>query len=390
MWNSTGEGARRCGRRRAAPARLAAAVAFVLTAGALVPALAAPAGAAPIDDKRAEASRLQDSIEANGERISILTEDYNEARLKIDEATAGIVDSEARLDEAAAESRRLRGLLQGRAAELYKQSGSTSPIPELDARTISEAGSRAKYSAAAADRDESIMDDLSIARELLDARQADLEELKAEAEAESGRLDATRAEVEAAQADQEELLSRVEGEIAELVRQEEIRRQEEAERQAREELAQRQAAEEAARRAAAAAAGSGSTGGSGSYTPPPNVPAPNPSAQVAVDTAKAQLGKSYSYGAAGPSTFDCSGLTMYSWAAAGVGLPHSSRAQYAVLPHVPMDALAPGDLVFYGSPIHHVGIYIGGGEYVNAPQTGDVVKVASIYRSDFAGAGRPG
>jgi cell wall-associated NlpC family hydrolase len=81
---------------------------------------------------------------------------------------------------------------------------------------------------------------------------------------------------------------------------------------------------------------------------------------------------------------------MYSWAAAGVSLPHSSRAQYAVLPHVPMDALAPGDLVFYGSPIHHVGIYIGGGQYINAPQTGDVVKVASIYRSDYAGAGRPG
>ncbi len=120
------------------------------------------------------------------------------------------------------------------------------------------------------------------------------------------------------------------------------------------------------------------------------MPAPNANAQVAVDTAKAQLGKAYSWGASGPSTFDCSGLTMYAWAAAGVGLPHSSRAQYSVLPHVPMDALAPGDLVFYGNPIHHVGIYVGGGQYINAPQTGDVVKVSSVYRSDFAGAGRPG
>ncbi|MCZ7531651.1 MAG: C40 family peptidase [Acidimicrobiia bacterium] len=255
-------------------------------------------------------------------------------------------------------------------------------------------GSRTRYSSAAADRDESIIDDLSIARELLDARMDDLAELKAAAEAESSRLEESRSEVEAARVEQERLLSQVKGEIAELVRQEEIRRQEEAERLAREELARRQAAEEAARRAAAeAAAASDSDSGSGSsgtYTPPPDVPAPNPNAQTAVDTAKAQLGKPYSWGASGPSAFDCSGLTMYAWAAAGVGLPHSSRAQYSVLPHVPMDALAPGDLVFYGNPIHHVGIYVGGGQYINAPQTGDVVKVSSIYRSDFAGAGRPG
>jgi cell wall-associated NlpC family hydrolase len=81
---------------------------------------------------------------------------------------------------------------------------------------------------------------------------------------------------------------------------------------------------------------------------------------------------------------------MYAWAAAGVQLPHSSAAQYASLPHVPMDALAPGDLVFYGSPIHHVGMFIGGGRMVHAPQTGDNVKVSDIYRDDFAGAARPG
>ena len=364
-----------------------------MVTASLTPGLAAPAGAGTIDDKREQARRLQASIEANGEQISILTEDYNEARLKIDEATAGIVDAEARLDVAAAESRRLRGLLQGRAAELYMQAGAASPIPELDARTIGEAGSRSKYAAAAAARDESIVDDLAIARELLDGRKADLEKRKAEAEAEKDRLDESRDAVEEAQAEQEQLLAQVEGEIAELVRQEEIRRQKEAERLAREEMERRRAEEEAARNAAAAAAGGGSTGGGSSsapVTPPPNVPAPNPSAQVAVDTAKAQLGKPYSWGAAGPGSFDCSGLTMYAWAAAGVGLPHSSRAQYAALPHVPMDAIAPGDLLFYGSPIHHVGIYVGGGQYVHAPQSGDVVKTSSIYRSDFAGAARPG
>ncbi len=104
----------------------------------------------------------------------------------------------------------------------------------------------------------------------------------------------------------------------------------------------------------------------------------------------AQLGKPYEYAAVGPNSFDCSGLTMYAWAAAGVRLPHSSAAQYASLPHVSQDQLAPGDLVFYGNPIHHVGMFIGNGQYVHAPQTGDVVKVASIFRRDWAGAARPG
>ena len=104
----------------------------------------------------------------------------------------------------------------------------------------------------------------------------------------------------------------------------------------------------------------------------------------------AQIGKPYRYAAVGPGSFDCSGLTMFAWAAAGVRLPHSSAAQYAGLPHVSQDQLAPGDLVFYGHPIHHVGIYIGNGQYVHAPQTGDVVKVASAFRSDWAGAARPG
>ena len=113
-------------------------------------------------------------------------------------------------------------------------------------------------------------------------------------------------------------------------------------------------------------------------------------ATTALAFAKRQVGDSYGYGATGPSRWDCSGLTMFAWAAAGVRLPHSSAAQYSSLPHVSQDQLQPGDLVFYGSPIHHVGIYVGGGQYIHAPQTGDVVKISSIHRSDYAGAARPG
>ncbi len=96
------------------------------------------------------------------------------------------------------------------------------------------------------------------------------------------------------------------------------------------------------------------------------------------------------YGAEGPNSFDCSGLTMWVWAKAGVSLPHSSRMQIRYGTRVSKSQLLPGDLVFYGSPIHHVGIYIGNGNMISAPRTGDVVKIQPAFRRDFAGAVRPG
>jgi len=109
-----------------------------------------------------------------------------------------------------------------------------------------------------------------------------------------------------------------------------------------------------------------------------------------VQVALAQVGKPYVWAGAGPDVFDCSGLTLYAWRAAGVSLSHSAADQYASLPHVSRDQLQPGDLVFFGSPIHHEGMYVGGGMMVNAPQTGENVRVVPIDRSDFVGASRPG
>jgi cell wall-associated NlpC family hydrolase len=112
-------------------------------------------------------------------------------------------------------------------------------------------------------------------------------------------------------------------------------------------------------------------------------------AAVAVKTAYAQLGDPYQWGAAGPGSFDCSGLTMYSWGAAGVSLPHSSSAQYSAVPHVSISNLQPGDLVFYYSPISHVGIYIGGGRVIDAPYPGLSVHISGLYSMPLVGAGRP-
>jgi len=113
-------------------------------------------------------------------------------------------------------------------------------------------------------------------------------------------------------------------------------------------------------------------------------------AGTAVQFAMNQVGDSYVYGAAGPDAYDCSGLTMAAWGAAGVALPHSSSAQYGSGPHISASALQPGDLVFYYSPISHVGMYIGNGMIVHAANPGTGVQVAGLYSMPYSGAVRPG
>jgi cell wall-associated NlpC family hydrolase len=113
-------------------------------------------------------------------------------------------------------------------------------------------------------------------------------------------------------------------------------------------------------------------------------------AAAAVHFAMAQIGKPYVYGAAGPGAYDCSGLTMAAWGAAGVGLPHSSSAQYGSGTHISASQLQPGDLVFYYSPISHVGMYIGNGMIVNAENPSAGIRVTGLYSMPFVGAVRPG
>ena len=113
-------------------------------------------------------------------------------------------------------------------------------------------------------------------------------------------------------------------------------------------------------------------------------------AGAAVSYAMAQVGDAYVYGAAGPDAFDCSGLTMMAWAQAGVSLPHSSSAQYSSGPHIPASELQPGDLVFYYSPISHVGMYIGNGMIVHAANPSSGVTTAPLYSMPYVGAVRPG
>jgi cell wall-associated NlpC family hydrolase len=149
------------------------------------------------------------------------------------------------------------------------------------------------------------------------------------------------------------------------------------------EISALQAAERRARAARAASLVSSPASSERSFPPPTRAPR-----SAVVEIAKRYLGAPYQWAAAGPDRFDCSGFTMFVYRQVGVSLPHSSRAQIGYGERVSRANLQPGDLVFFGSPIHHVGIYVGGGMMIHAPHTGAVVRIDPLH-SDYAGACRP-
>ena len=123
--------------------------------------------------------------------------------------------------------------------------------------------------------------------------------------------------------------------------------------------------------------------------PPGPPPPPAPGVSAALTYAAAQLGKPYCFAGAGPSCFDCSGLTMQAWGAGGIVLPHFSGAQFSMFRLVPMSQLLPGDLVFPSDPNQHVGLYIGYGLLIHATTPGDVVRIATLSEIGITLAVRP-
>jgi cell wall-associated NlpC family hydrolase len=258
------------------------------------------------------------------------------------------------------------------ARELYKSGATGAAISSvLSSNSLAELETRVEYLRSSEVAQAKVFERLDVDRIELDREIQALDNARAKALATEQELAELRSDIERKLEDQRDEIAAINAAI------------ERAERRA-----ERQAERRAARQAAAATQALGLVDVDLSNIKP--APAPNARAQAAVDAALSQVGKPYQWGASGPDSYDCSGLTMWSWAHAGVSLPHNSGAQYSATKHVPRPDLAPGDLLFYGNPIHHVGMYIGNGQMVEAPYTGSQVGVTSIGRSDYVGAGRPG
>lgn len=357
------------------------AVAVAALAAVPVVGPASPATASPIDDKRAEAARLLERIEENGMRISALDEKFNGARIRLQESEASIARAEADLARARSEMSGIRARVAARAVEIYKGNGTRNPLEAVDAGDMTQMAAKTKYAATTAENDDDLLDQLRRRQRDLDRQKKQYEESREQARAERDAIAGSRDELRRANAEQERLLARTRGELAGMIRQQqEARRAAEA----------RQAAAAARRiQAAQAAAPAPSSSGAPSYVVTGPVPSASGGAGAAVAFAQAQVGKPYCYGGAGPSCFDCSGLTMRAWAQAGVGMPHGSLAQAAMFPRVPDNALRPGDLsVYHGGG--HIGIYVGGGVTVSATHTGDFIRVQPVFRSGYMYSVRPG
>ena len=337
----------------------------VFVALALLAVAPAPARARTIEELRAEADRLAAELADARERLDVLGEEYLQATADREAALAEQAAAEAALEATRAESELRSTELAEYAITAYIGGGSLADVEGLFASRANEAGQRLSYLGNAAGNRRELLERLRSSKQALEGRIRTVDAARARADEQLARLEAARAEAAEVEASILETLEDTKGELAVLLAEAEERRR----------------AEEAA--AAAAAAGRSSDGGSSRVTVPPGLaPAVRPEAAVAVSAALSQLGVPYVFGGASPSRgFDCSGLMYWAWAQAGVRIPRPADYQRDDAIPISLEQLEPGDLVFYGEPVSHVGMYIGNELIVNAPQTGDVVHVKTMWYS---------
>ena len=371
-------------------------------------AVTTPAGAATtIAGKQAEAAALRAQIDRESMHVGALADQYNGARVALEDAQAEVATAQAAVDATVAKRKELKATLARRAASLYRGSGSRTPFSEVDPGNMAKTARIAQYGDVTAARDNRLIDEVKRAEARLAAQRAAADTARANAAQQADSAGAAYREASAADRSLRSRLSQIDAETKKLIEQQraEAARAEAARIAAsqRQAAAQRAAIEAARRNGTPPPTTPRSTGTSGSggqtttttvspaltgnpFGPPPAV---SSRAAEVVAYARAQLGKPYSFATSGPTTFDCSGLTKAAWGSVGVRLPHYSAAQAVLFSKIAFNDLQPGDLVLFYSDLHHVGIYIGGGMMIHAPQTGDVVKISSAWRSNFQWGVRP-
>lgn len=392
-------------------------LAGVLALGAFV----GPAGSDEISETREEAARLADRIEELRHQAEVDTERFLDAQLAREELEADIAEAEDRAAASRDELTEVSDATRDAAVATYVRTGS-QPNALFGAVDANDVTVRQGYVDVVGRGNDDLIDAYRGAERRASGDARALDDLLTEAEAAEAEADQARRDTEDRIAELEALEQEITGRLRDLVEAEQRRRAEEEARLA----AEAQAAAEAAAEAPAdvddepaappaddndtddsdADDAGDSTPAPTTSTPPPTTPSepstpagpPPPvtpggaatGAAGAVAAAHGVLGTPYRWGGESPSQgFDCSGLIKWAYGQAGRSLPHSSGALYSMSRKIPVAQLQPGDLVFYNSPVSHVGLYIGGGQMIHAPHTGSVVQIQSIYYwSALVGGGR--
>ncbi|MCL2503332.1 MAG: NlpC/P60 family protein [Coriobacteriia bacterium] len=314
------------------------------------------------DELAQRQARLQEfeaQLLALDRELELATEEYNAAAEELAKIKEDIQANKSELADVQAAYNAQTGLLGNRASSIYRTGPLNTVEVLLDSSSMSDLFARVKFLNTLSTRDAEIAASLKAQKELLDRRMIELQSAEAAAESLEFELKTRRIDVMLRVEERQEAFADARNELLELLDAEAARHQAEQDQLLAEILS-----------------GVSSKG----IVVKPGTP---------VETALAYHGVPYLWGGETPSGFDCSGLVLYVFAQHGVKLPHYSGSQFQLGDKVTREALVPGDVVFFGSPIHHVGIYIGSGYYIHAPRTGDFVKISRLAdRNDYAGARR--
>ena len=337
-----------------------------------VPAFATPSPS--VSAKQAEAQRVLGEISELDESLGRANERLNLANLKLEHVQGQIKENRNEFRVAKHNLKRSQATIAQRLVTLYTK-GETSPLEViLGARSLVEVINRMDTESRVSSLDAQVIGEVRTYRTAVKRHARELKKQQAQVR----QLVATRAAEErrarSQLAERQRLLSSLNGEIQRMM----------AEQQALE-LRQAQAVRATYLEGQARQSQSVGTSvfGATAATPEGATVVPSSSYSGAVGVALSYLGTPYVWAGAAPGGFDCSGLVMYAFGRAGVSLPHSSYALWSVGVSVPRSQLESGDLVFF-SGLGHVGIYIGGGQFVHAPHTGDVVKISGMDSGSYA------
>lgn len=330
----------------------------------------------PIGDKQAEERGVLARIGQLGHDLDRATEAYDGATYRLQQVRASLRSNEYRLKIARRNVRVSERRLAAWLRSVYA-SGSTDSTVDvlLDARSLGDVITALDDANRVSQADSEIVATVNRFRRAVARRRSELLRMRASEQRIVSERAAARARIVAGLGEQRQLLSSIRSEIAHL-RHEEAVRQAQLAAQAAARLAQQRFAEQRALSTVTVGATAESANDPGGLPSAAVVP-PSQIGSRVVAIAEQYLGAPYVWGAAGPDAFDCSGLVSYVFAQVGIGLPHFAAAQWTYGTYVPEDQLEPGDLVFFEN-LGHVGIYIGAGEYIQAPHPGDVVKITPL------------